>query len=173
MNRLIAFILLVLFSPLWGIVLLLSLLMQGRPLFFLQERIGRHKKVFSIYKLRSMHAQKITSWGKILRNTGLDEFPQLINILKGEMCFLGPRPLTSFDIERLGWDTPYHEKRWKVKPGITGLAQLYPVCNKKKSWLCDVYYCQHKSICLNLSILLQTLAVLLIGKEKLKKRKRK
>ncbi len=173
MNRLIALSLLVLLSPLWGLVLLLTLLMQGRPLFFLQERVGRHKKVFAIYKLRTMHAQKITPWGKILRNTGLDEFPQLINIVKGEMSFFGPRPLTRFDIERLGWNTPYHDKRWKVTPGITGLAQLYPVCNQKKSWLCDVYYCQHKSVCLNMSILIQTLLVLVIGKEKLKKYKRK
>jgi len=172
MSRFLALIILVFFSPLWIITLVLTLTFQGSPLFFLQERIGIKKATFKIYKLRTMHDGKITPWGKFLRNTGLDEFPQLLNIIKGDMNFIGPRPLTGYDIKRLVWDTDYHLKRWDVKPGITGLSQLSPICHKKASWFYDSYYSINKSVFLDISIGIQTLLVLIIGKNALKKLKR-
>jgi len=172
MNRILALVIILLLSPLWLIVSLFSIIFQGMPLLFIQERIGIQKTTFKIYKLRTMYQGKITLWGKVLRNTGFDEFPQLFNIIKGDMNFIGPRPLTDYDIQRLLWHTQYHAKRWNVKPGITGLAQLSPICHKKASWFYDGYYSANKSICLDVSIGLQTLLVLGIGKKGLKKLKR-
>lgn len=168
MSRFIALLILISFSPIWVVVSLLTLVFQGLPLIFVQNRVGKGKSEFSIYKLRTMSDGKITKWGKFLRNTGLDEFPQLWNIIIGDMGFIGPRPLTQFDIDRLGWSTVYHATRWVEKPGITGLAQLTPACHQKVSWFYDCYYSRHKSVCLDISIGIQTLLVALIGKKRLK-----
>ena len=80
-----------------------------------------------------MDNNKITALGNFLRRTGIDEIPQLINILIGDMNFIGPRPLTKQDIIRLEWNTNFHDIRWGIKPGITGLSQLSPICNKRVS----------------------------------------
>lgn len=93
--------------------------------------MGAGKRDFTILKLRTMKNNEITFIGKIFRRTGLDELPQLWNILFGQMSFVGPRPLTKADAERLGWNDQFHAVRWKVKPGLTGLAQLSPVCHRK------------------------------------------
>ena len=172
MSKFLAFIILIISCPIWLFVGVTTLLFQGFPLFFIQERIGKDKSNFNIYKIRTMKAGKVTIWGKVLRNTGLDEFPQLLNILKGDMNFIGPRPLTKADIQRLEWDTKYHTKRWNVTPGITGLAQLSPTCHKKFSWFYDCYYSENKSTLLDLSIVIQTILVAFIGKKRLKKLKK-
>jgi lipopolysaccharide/colanic/teichoic acid biosynthesis glycosyltransferase len=111
---------------------------------------------------------KVFFFGKILRKTGIDELPQLFNIIKGEMNFIGPRPLTNNDIERLSWNTKYHESRWSTKPGLTGLAQLSPICNKKMSFYLDKYYAENKSIILNFKIFYVSFLTLFIGKNKAK-----
>jgi lipopolysaccharide/colanic/teichoic acid biosynthesis glycosyltransferase len=112
---------------------------------------------------------KVFFFGKILRKTGIDELPQLFNIIKGEMNFIGPRPLTNHDIERLSWNSSYHEIRWDTKPGLTGLAQLSPICNKKMSFYLDKYYAENKSIELDFKILYVSFLTLFIGKNKAKK----
>ena len=107
---------------------------------------------------------EITNWGKLLRKTGLDELPQLINIIKGDMVFFGPRPLTQQDITRLQWDTEFYDIRWSKKPGITGLAQISPLCHKKSTWFWDKYYCTNKSIVLNIYIIFKTLSIIIKAK---------
>ena len=94
------------------------------PILFLQERIGLREIPFLIYKFRTMRDGKVTRVGRILRRTGLDELAQLFNILLGDMNIVGPRPLTKFDIDRLGWNQYKFVKRFSVKPGLTGLAQV-------------------------------------------------
>lgn len=173
MNRIIAFIILIVLSPFLVIIMLVLLCFQGFPVFFIQERVGQGGTPFDIYKFRTMKAGDITTVGRIIRNLGIDEIPQLLNIVKGDMAFIGPRPLTAADIVRLKWDTDYHKIRWTVKPGITGLSQLAPVCHKKVSWFCDLYYSRNKTIFLDISVILQTILVLFIGKQRLKKLKKK
>jgi lipopolysaccharide/colanic/teichoic acid biosynthesis glycosyltransferase len=100
------------------------LLDDGRPLFFRQKRAGLSRQPFEILKFRTMRDGKITRAGRWLRKSGLDELPQFLNILKGEMSYVGPRPLTEEDIARLGWQASRFQYRWRMKPGITGLAQI-------------------------------------------------
>jgi lipopolysaccharide/colanic/teichoic acid biosynthesis glycosyltransferase len=97
---------------------------DGRPLLFRQPRLGRRRRPFSILKIRTMRRGRITRVGRLLRATGLDEVPQLLNILRGEMSAVGPRPLTGDDVQRLGWSGREFDFRFEVEPGLTGLAQL-------------------------------------------------
>ena len=97
-----AFIVLIVLSPILALVTLMILVAERKSPFFVQNRIGYNKDEFRINKFRTMHKQKITPIGKVLRKTGIDELPQLLNILKRQMSFVGPRPLTSEDIMRLG-----------------------------------------------------------------------
>src|SRR5439155_845249 len=92
--------------------------------FFRQPRVGYRRRPFSILKFRSMRDGRPTRIGRVLRANGLDEVPQFINILRGEMSGVGPRPLTAEDVDRLGWTSADVDFRWQVKPGLTGLAQL-------------------------------------------------
>jgi lipopolysaccharide/colanic/teichoic acid biosynthesis glycosyltransferase len=141
------------------------LLFQPRSaIIFKQNRIGVNKEEFVIYKFTTMKNNQITPLGKVLRLLGLDELPQLINIIKGEMSFVGPRPLTQFDIERLGWDTPHYNKRWSVKPGITGAAQLSKVCDAQLSIKNDLWYIEHKSLVVDVRIIMESLLVPILGK---------
>lgn len=112
---------------------------------------------------------KITFFGKVLRKTGIDEIPQLINIVKGDMSFVGPRPLTKADIDRLQWNDPYYNKRWNLKPGIVGLAQLSPVCHKKMSWYLDKYYINEHTFGLDMKILTSSFLIPFVGKSQMKK----
>ena len=131
---------------------------------FKQERIGLNQIPFVIYKFRTMKDGKITFSGRVVRKLGLDEIPQFINIVKGEMAFVGPRPLTQFDIERLGWNSERAVSRWKVLPGITGPAQLTNVCNADLSLSKDLEYVQSKSNSYDLRILMRSALVPIIGK---------
>jgi len=134
------------------------------PLFF-QTRIGKNKKPFTIIKLRTMKKNSVSKLGNILRKTGIDELPQILKIISTSMSFVGPHPLNEQDIIRLGWNSEYHTSRWKCRPGITGLAQLSPCCNKKMSWLLDKKYIQCNSILLDLKILFSSFAILFLGKK--------
>ena len=97
---------------------------DGGPVFFRQERLGHHRRRFTILKFRTMRDGKVTRTGRLLRTTGLDEVPQFINILRGDMSAVGPRPLTADDVARLGWNGSEFDFRWACRPGLTGLAQL-------------------------------------------------
>lgn len=168
-DLILALILSILSLPIMLIVILLILLLEQATPFFVQERLGKNKKHFRIYKLRTMKAGKITTIGRIIRKLGIDEIPQLINILKGQMSFIGPRPLTQADVIRLGWDLPYYNQRWSVKPGISGLAQLAPVCHKKMSWFMDKHYVEKQSILLDFKIIALSALVPFLGKAVVKK----
>lgn len=111
-----------------------------------------------------MQDGKVTFTGRIIRKIGLDEIPQFINIVKGEMAFVGPRPLTRFDIERLGWNSEKAENRWEVLPGITGPAQLTNVCNADLSLSKDLEYVSSKSLFYDCRILFRSALVPIIGK---------
>lgn len=154
----------------WVLVLIaLSIwLLDGRPILFRQQRIGLNKQPFSIYKFRTMQNEVVTNSGKFLRQTGLDELAQILNIVQGDMSVVGPRPLTQADISRLGWDDAYHAKRWTVKPGITGLAQLYGGRSAKISWHMDSVYRVQMSGWLDARIVLWSLAVNVLGKRRVR-----
>ncbi|MBK9192399.1 MAG: sugar transferase [Crocinitomicaceae bacterium] len=157
---------LILTLPVQLICVLVSLAADHQNPFFIQTRMGAGKRDFTILKLRTMKNNEITFIGKIFRRTGLDELPQLWNILFGQMSFVGPRPLTKADAERLGWNDQFHAVRWKVKPGLTGLAQLSPVCHRKMSWFFDQKYIQCSSFLLDMKIMISSVLVLFVGKQK-------
>lgn len=130
---------LLLLSPLWVIITLLIYLETGRPIFFIQERVGKGGKPLKLIKFRSMvkgadtktqglHGEEIpremvTKIGRILRNTAMDELPQLISILKGDMSFVGPRAVLPIDTKSL--DSNEQNLRLSIRPGLTGIAQIY------------------------------------------------
>ena len=133
LDKLMAIIALIILSPLMLVIAIALYLHDGRPVIFSQPRPGKDARVFNFYKFRTMTNEKneegnllpdekrLTSFGKFLRKTSLDELPQLWNILKGDMSFVGPRPLR---VENLELYTPEQARRHEVLPGITGLAQV-------------------------------------------------
>jgi len=163
-----ALILVLVLSPFLVLVMLFIWLAERKSALFVQDRVGVNKRIFRIYKFRTMHDGEITPIGKVLRRTGIDELPQLLNILIGQMSFVGPRPLTVADLERLGWNDDFHSMRWEVRPGIVGLAQLTPVCHKKMSWFYDVVYIKKRTIWLDIKIVLIAGIIPLVGKQKVK-----
>lgn len=113
------------FAPAMAVIAAAVLLDDGRPVLFRQERIGYRRRPFHILKFRSMRdGRVITRVGRLLRASGLDELPQFLNILRGQMSAVGPRPLTADDVARLGWNEARFDFRWTCRPGLTGLAQL-------------------------------------------------
>ena len=110
-----------------------------------------------------MENNKVTPVGRYIRKLGLDELPQLLNIIKNEMAFIGPRPLTSADIKRLNCAVNYNE-RWTVKPGITGMGQLTKTCNADLSMKNDLFYVKNKSLALDCKIIGKSLLVPFLGK---------
>ena len=163
--------------PMLIVAVLIKIDSQG-PVLFKQKRIGLGGKEFYIYKFRSMvvNAEKsgvysddkdsrLTRVGKILRKTSIDEIPQFINILKGEMSFIGPRPLLAdFDKRFEGWE----RKKYQVKPGLSGLAQIKggAYLSIKGRSLYDVYYAENLSLSLDCKIFFKTFAVLLKGEKR-------
>ena len=162
--KILAVLLLILSIPIVIIASVLIFFPKGTSILFKQKRIGIHKKEVVIYKFTTMENDCITKVGKIIRKLGWDEIPQLLNIIKGDMAFVGPRPLTAFDIDRLKWNTANYTKRWSVKPGITGPAQLTKVCDATVSMSKDLFYIENKGIFLDLKMIIRSLAVPIIGK---------
>ncbi|MCG7977825.1 MAG: sugar transferase [Candidatus Thiodiazotropha endolucinida] len=156
---------LALFAPLLLIILVLILLEDGAPVVFAQQRIGRHFRPFTLYKLRSMRNGKVTRVGGWLRKTGLDEILQFINVLKGSMSLVGPRPLTREDARRLNL---YDENlpRFRLRPGITGMAQLYAGQGFRVTQFLERNYIERQSLCLDLLLVLCSLLVNLFGKQR-------
>ncbi|WP_180042654.1 sugar transferase [Acinetobacter sp. YH16039] len=144
----------------------------GSPIFFLQERPGKNGKLFKMIKFRSMKdafdkegnplpdEMRITSFGEKLRSTTLDEMPQLINVLKGDMSIVGPRPQMKDFLDHY---TPEQMRRHEVKPGMTGLAQVSGRNNLswEEKFELDVKYVDNQSIFLDFKIMLKTIKVML------------
>jgi len=157
-------------SPLFALIALLVKLTSPGPIFFRQDRVGKDARRFSICKFRTMYRDaaqysyspgagddpRITPVGRFLRRTSLDELPQLVNVLFGQMSLVGPRPEMPFIVEQY---TPLQRRRLAVKPGITGLWQL----SADRAFLIhenieyDLYYVRHRSLFMDISILLHTL----------------
>ncbi len=163
--RVLAIIGLLVCFPIMLLIALCIYIESRDDVLFNQKRIGLHKKTFIIHKFRTMSEGQITAVGRVIRKIGLDELPQLFNILKGDMSFVGPRPLTAFDVTRLGWDSDDYSVRWSVKPGITGLAQLSKVCSADNSIKNDLYYIKQKSVYLDIKIFVKSLLVPFFGKQ--------
>jgi sugar transferase EpsL len=154
--------------PVIGVLALLVRLRLGTPVFFRQTRPGLHGKPFTIYKFRTMinrcdengkllpDKDRLTSFGKFLRSTSLDELPELFNVLKGDMSLVGPRPLLMQYLERY---TPEQMRRHEVKPGITGWAQVNGrnALTWEEKFTLDVWYVDHWSLWLDMKILFLTL----------------
>jgi lipopolysaccharide/colanic/teichoic acid biosynthesis glycosyltransferase len=154
-------------SPVFIIMMLLLVITQGTNPFFLQERPGKGEKIFRIVKFKTMNnkkdpegnllpdAQRLTRLGAFIRSTSLDEIPQLINVIKGDMSLVGPRPLLP---EYLELYSAFQRQRHQVKPGITGYAQVNGrnVISWEKKFELDVYYVKNRSFVLDMMILLKT-----------------
>jgi sugar transferase EpsL len=162
----VALILLVLLSPVILFTALLVLITMGRPVFFTQLRPGLNSKPFTIYKFRTMtwaDKPEVTPVGRWVRKYSLDELPQLINILKGELSFVGPRP---FLMQHLDSYTPEQARRHLVKPGMTGWAQINGrnALKWEEKLKLDVWYVDNRSLWLDLKIIFITLFVVISGK---------
>jgi lipopolysaccharide/colanic/teichoic acid biosynthesis glycosyltransferase len=152
------------FAPLVaGVAVVTWLEDNGSPLFE-QSRVGRQRHPFTILKLRSMQEQRVTRVGRWLRQTGIDELPQFVNVLRGEMSVVGPRPLTQLDVERLGWHQSTEDWRFAVNPGITGLSQLLAGPASRSTRRLDRLYLQKQSLLLDLRLIALSFAVNLAGK---------
>ncbi len=168
----IASIALFLLSPIFLLVALKVRKNLGSPIFFYQDRPGKDGKLFKMIKFRSMkHAYdkdgkplpdeyRITPFGKKLRSTSLDEMPQLLNVIKGDMSIVGPRPQLSEFVEHY---TPHQMRRHEVKPGMTGLAQVSGRNNLswEEKFDLDVEYVETQSIRLDFKIMFKTVEVML------------
>ncbi|HNL74506.1 MAG TPA: sugar transferase [Leptospiraceae bacterium] len=157
-----------LFSPLMILIAVCIYLEDKGSIFFLQERIGLREIPFMVIKFRTMRDGKVTYVGNILRKTGLDELAQLFNILIGDMNIVGPRPLTRYDIDRLGWNQYKFTKRFSVKPGLTGLAQIYGGRGARISKVFEFSYLKLSSLSLDLRIIFVTFFMNAFGKKKIR-----
>lgn len=158
----------IVFAPLVAFVAVATKLEDGGPALFSQTRLGRYRRPFTIFKFRSMRNQEITRIGKWLRRTAIDEWPQFINVVRGEMSVVGPRPLTGQDIERLGWAGQSHDWRFTAKPGITGLSQLMAGRGVRSSERMERLYLRRQSLSLDLQLIALSVAVNLLGKRKIR-----
>jgi lipopolysaccharide/colanic/teichoic acid biosynthesis glycosyltransferase len=157
---------LVFFLPAMLLVALAIVLDDGLPLFFRQERLGERRRRFTILKFRSMRDGRVTRVGRVLRHTGLDELPQFINVLRGEMSAVGPRPLTEADTARLGWSAPRYDDRWRVPPGLTGLAQVVGPDTSRASLFLDRTYIARRSVWLDIRLVAVSFAINALGKRR-------
>ena len=166
-DKTLALFLIILFSPIYIVVSLLIFFKMGSPILFRQKRPGYKEEIFGIYKFRTMTNEKdangnllpddkrLVGIGKFIRSTSLDELPQLFNVLKGEMSFVGPRPLLK---EYLPLYNEKQKRRHDVKPGITGWAQVNGrnAISWEQKFEYDVWYVDNQSFWLDMKILWMT-----------------
>ena len=159
---------LILLSPLLALTALLVRVRLGSPVLFRQRRPGLHGDPFIVYKLRTMtdardaqgnllpDAERLAPLGRLLRNTSLDELPELFNVLRGDMSLVGPRPLLMQYLDRY---TPEQMRRHSVKPGITGWAQVNGrnALSWEQKFALDVWYVDHQSLRLDVKIIAMTI----------------
>ena len=168
--------LILLLFPIMILIFLLVWVTIGFPIF-IQKRPGLNNKIFTLYKFKTLYdnskniseKKRQSVFGNFLRKTGLDELPQLLNILKNNMSFVGPRPLL---VEYLKNYSNYEKKRHLVKPGVTGLAQINPNSSGIKSWnksiKLDIFYLNNISFFLDMQILFKTVVLVLFKKKQYK-----
>jgi sugar transferase (PEP-CTERM system associated) len=170
--------------PLMALTAIAVLLDSGRPFLYCQERVGENGKAFTLCKFRSMRTDaekggtpvwardgddRITRVGRFIRTTRLDELPQLWNVLRGDMSFVGPRPERPFFVAELSKAIPFYQQRHAVKPGLTGWAQVKyrygsSLEDAMEKLRYDLYYIKHLSIFFDLTIVFDTVKVVLFGK---------
>lgn len=156
------------FAPLAMIIAVATIVEDGGPAFFVQTRLGSQRQPIEVIKFRSMRDGKVTRVGRWLRRTGLDELPQFINVYRGEMSVVGPRPLTAQDVQRLGWNNPQIDWRFSTRPGITGLSQLLAGRGVAASRRMDRLYLRRQSPLLDLKLVALSIIVNLAGKRQLR-----
>jgi exopolysaccharide biosynthesis polyprenyl glycosylphosphotransferase len=170
------------FAPVIAVCALLIKLHDGGPVLFCQRRIGSRGREFTLLKLRTMRTgsgearwsspddDRVTPIGRVLRRTHVDEMPQLLNVLRGEMSVVGPRPEQPEFVEHLERMLPYYSRRHLIKPGLTGWAQVrcgYAGSDAGSAWkLChDLFYLKHQSLGLDLAILAETARTLVADRQ--------
>ena len=175
-DILFSLVLIILLFPLMALIFFIVWLVIGFPIFR-QKRPGLNNKIFTLYKFKTLYdaskniyeRKRQNSLGNFLRKTGLDELPQLFNILKNDMSLVGPRPLL---LEYLNKYSNYEKKRHLVKPGLTGLAQVNPEPSGAKSWnksiKLDIYYTKNVSFFLDVQIIFKTTELILFKKKQYK-----
>ena len=187
-KRLVGFVLssimFIIFSPLMLLVAVAIKFDSRGPVLFSQERVGENEEVFTLHKFRSMKANaeeetgpvwasdddtRITRVGKLIRKLRIDELPQLWNVLRGDISFVGPRPERSFFVEKLKKVIPYYRQRFTVKPGVTGWAQIkYGYGASEQDALeklkYDLYYIKNMSIVMDLMVILHTVKIVLLSR---------
>ena len=172
LDLVLSFLALILLSPVLVFTALLVRIKLGTPVFFRQPRPGKNEKIFNLYKFRSMtdrrdadgallpDSERLTPFGQFLRKTSLDEFPELINILRGDMSIVGPRPLL---VKYLPLYTQQQRRRHDVRPGLTGLAQVHGrnLLSWEDKFAYDVLYTETLSFRTDLHIVLLTVKTVL------------
>ena len=179
-DLILATAILVLTLPLWPLIALLIKLGDGGPIIYKQKRIGKDKKLFFLLKFRSMaigaesetgpvwakkEDPRVTKVGKWLRRIHIDELPQMINVLRGDINLVGPRPERPEFVEQLEKEIPHYHVRHLIKPGFTGWAQIKfrygrSVMDSQEKFQYDLYYLKNRSLILDLGILLKTFQLL-------------
>ena len=180
--------------PLIVLLALIVRLDSPGPAFFRQERLGRGGRSFVLFKLRSMragadealhrrrvtgllrpegrglpwqapaHDPRVTRLGRLMRLSAVDELPQLVNVLKGEMSLVGPRPMTQWDVDRLSAISTEFARRLEVRPGITGLPQVTQARGAHLTAALDAQYARERSVWMDLGILCRTAYINVVGK---------
>lgn len=184
MDIFISFLILVISSPITLLTAVAIKIDSKGPVFFKQERLGQNGKPFNVIKFRSMiqDAEKytgpvwskkddprVTRMGKFVRKVRIDEIPQMFNVLKGEMSLVGPRPERAYFVEKLSQEIPYYRRRLKVRPGVTGWAQIKhkydeSIEDVKIKLKYDLFYIENMSLRMDFKILLRTVYVVLFAK---------
>ncbi|BBO72925.1 glycosyl transferase [Desulfosarcina widdelii] len=182
-DLLLSIIMLILLAPILIVVAILIKLDSKGPVFFSQERVGEKRKPYMVHKFRSMvqdaekqsgpvwaqsNDSRVTRVGRFIRKWRIDEFPQLFNVIKGEMSFVGPRPEREFFVKELEEAIPYYGERFSVKPGVTGWAQVsYPygasVEDAKEKLNYDLFYIKNMSIFMDMMVVMRTVKTVLFG----------
>jgi sugar transferase (PEP-CTERM system associated) len=179
-STLVAAIVLILFLPIFPIVVLLVRLSSPGPIFFRQKRVGLNGHIFTVYKFRTMvvdaeaegaqwatkNDPRVTHLGQFMRKTRLDEVPQLWNVLRGDMSFVGPRPERPEFVSWLAEEIPFYDVRNMIRPGLTGWAQIRygygaTLAESREKLAYDLYYVKHQTLGLDLLIMFETIKTIL------------
>ncbi|MFH1233311.1 MAG: exopolysaccharide biosynthesis polyprenyl glycosylphosphotransferase [Patescibacteria group bacterium] len=178
-DFLLALIILLITLPFWLIIAIIIKITSKGSIFFIMQRIGKDNKIFKLIKFRTMREkdndysptcandQRITKFGSLLRKTRIDELPQLLNIIKGEMSFVGPRPERTELAKELTKQIPFYNERLLIKPGLSGTDQVSgeyhspSIEDSLKKLQYDLFYIKNRSIYLDLSIILKTIATVI------------